>query len=154
MSQLTEDNYLTPNEKILRNLSVKFGIPYKDVKKIVNHNFWQMSKAFAKKGVTSIEWVGLGKFVVSEPRAKHFLVKQMSKLYNGKAFIESEGPTSKMLKSVEEAQKNVDLLKTKIKDEQIIEYLRGMEEQLASKKFPNRRNSEDLRGENGDMQEL
>lgn len=133
---------------------MKFNMPLRDIKRIIQHNFTQMNKAFAKEGVSSIEWVGMGKFVVSEPRANHLLKRKMEKVTNGKLIMEADGHNDRLDKIVKNEEENIKLLKTKIKDEQALEYIRGMEEQLASQKFPKGRNPGDSRGENGDMQEV
>lgn len=144
----------TPHEKILKQLSVKFNLPLKDVKRIIQHNFLQMNKAFAKEGVTSIEWVGMGKFVVSEPRAKYLLKKKMEKIVNGRLIQEFDGYNEKLDKIAKTEEENIKLLRTKIKNEETLEYIRRVEEQLASQKFPKGRGPEGSSGENGDMQEV
>jgi nucleoid DNA-binding protein len=143
---------LSPHEKILQQLSVKFNLPLKDIRRIIQHNFSQMNKAFAKEGVTSIEWVGMGKFVVSEPRTKYFIKKKMEKIVNGR--LKMDGYNERLYKVAKAEEVNIKMLRTKIKDEETLEYIRRVEEQLAAQKFPKGRNPEGGGGENGDMQEV
>lgn len=110
-----------------------------------------MNKAFAKEGVASIEWVGMGKFVVSEPRTKYFLKKKMEKIVNGKLIMEMDGYNERLDKVAKAEEVNIKMLRTKIKDEETLEYIRRVEEQLAAQKFPKGRNPEGSGGENGDM---
>lgn len=113
-----------------------------------------MNKAFAKEGVASIEWVGMGKFVVSEPRAKHLFKKKIEKVVNGKLIMEADGFDERLDKIIKQEEKNVKLLKTKLKNEETLEYIRRVEEQLAAQKSPKGRDCKDSGGENDDMQNL
>lgn len=143
---------ISPNEKILRQLALENNMVYKDVRKIIHHVFSEMSDAFGKEGVTSIEWVGIGKFLVSEPRAKYVLAKKLSKVHHGKLIMERDGVSERMIKAVAIEEKNVALMKTKIKDDKSIEFIRRVEEQLATKVVGERVDSPSVRGENEDMQ--
>lgn len=123
---------MTPHEWIIKQLAMKYSLPAKDVKAVVHHNFKTMHDAFGKEEVTSMEWVGIGKFVVSQGRLKYYIAKIMSKIYHGEEIMKTS-PTDRLAGNIKTAKEKIETLKTKIKDDEVIEYLRGVEEQLASK---------------------
>lgn len=110
-----------------------------------------MNKAFGKEGVSSIEWVGMGKFVFSEARAKHLMRKKMEKITNGNLIMKVDGFNERLSKVIGMEEENVKLMKTKIKNENTLEYIRRLEEQLATQKLPKGRDIEDIGRENEDM---
>lgn len=123
---------MTSHEWILHQLSEKYNVPVKDVKKMVNHNFAEMSKAFGKESITSIEWVGMGNFTVNQGRLKYYISRLLSKFYIGKIKLKEEY-TRRMEISVKLTEQSIELATTKLKDDKVIEYLRGVEEQLITR---------------------
>jgi nucleoid DNA-binding protein len=101
---------------IIRRMSVDMAIPESIIKVVINNQFEGATEAMGK--VNSIEFSGFGKFYFKTHRAydkmRHYeLIKKGFEVILGRGDMSPQKERALKLK-IENAQRNVDILKSKI----------------------------------------
>ena len=140
------------NDWLLIKTAEATGKDFEVVKKIVHHSFSQMSKAFGDSETSTIEWVGIGKFVLSEKICFNYLKKALSKIYHGeKKLKEGIDNPQRMIKSIKEEREKYNVLITKLKNNELLSDIRRLEEQFNFKREVVRGDKECGSREDGDL---